>query len=231
MVDQMIVAIHQPNYLPWIGYFHKMEKSDIFIILDDGQYAKNQVANRNKIKNAKGWIYLTVPVLIKGHFGQLTSEVMIDNHINWRKKHWKSILYNYKNSEYFDEYSDFFEDLYQQEWDKLIDLNEYIIKNIAEMIGIQTEFIRSSTLNVKETSTKRLLDIVKAVGGDTYLSGAGGKDYMDEEMFASNGVILIYQDFRHPTYRQVFGEFVPKMSIIDLLFNEGPRSHDIIRGA
>ncbi len=226
-----MVAIHQPNYLPWIGYFHKIYNSDIFVFLDDRQYGKNQVANRNKIKTAKGWIYLTVPVLIKGHFGQLTLDVEIDNHINWRKKHWKSILFNYKKAHYFDDYSYFFEDLYQKEWEKLSELNEYIIRNIVNILGIKIKFIRSSELDIKGTSTENLINIVKAVGGDTYLSGIHGKDYMDENKFRENGINLTYQDFHHPTYRQLFGDFIPNMSIIDLLFNEGPKSNDIIRGA
>jgi hypothetical protein len=226
-----MVAIHQPNYLPWVGYFHKMDNSDIFVFLNDDQYAKNQVANRNKIKTAKGAIYLTVPVLIKGHSGQLTLDVEIDNHINWRKKHWKSILFNYKKAQYFGNYSLFFEELYQREWKKLSELNEYIIRNIAENLGIKTKFIRSSELGTEGMSTERLINIVRAVGGSTYLSGIHGKDYMDENKFKERGVNLTYQDFHHPAYRQLFGKFIPKMSIIDLLFNEGPESIDIIRGA
>jgi hypothetical protein len=226
-----IVAIHQPNYIPWIGYFHKIDKSDIFVFLDDGQYAKNQVANRNKIKTAKGWIYLTIPVLIKGHYGQSTQDVEIDNHINWRKKHWKSILFNYNKAQYFKKYSTFFKELYKREWKKLSELNEFIIRHIMEALSIKTELIRSSELNVQNTQTDRLIDIVKAVGGNTYLSGIHGKDYMDENKYKESNIKLTYQDFHHPTYNQLYGEFVPNMSIIDLLFNEGEGSIDIIRGA
>jgi hypothetical protein len=208
-----------------------MYNSDIFVFLDDIQYGKNQVINRNKIKTAKGWTYLTAPVLIKGHFGQLISEVKIDNHINWRKKHWKSILYNYKKAQHFDDYSGFFEDLYQKEWKKLSELNEYIIKNIAEFLDIKTKFFRSSELNIEGNATKRLVNIVKAVGGDAYFSGIQSKDYMEDHLFTENGIKLIYQDFHHPTYNQLFGEFIPKMSVIDLLYNEGLKSIEIIRGA
>jgi hypothetical protein len=208
-----------------------MYNSDIFVFLDDSQYGKNQVINRNKIKTAKGWTYLSVPVLIKGHFGQLISEVKIDNHINWRKKHWKSILYNYKKAHHFDDHSSFFEDLYQREWKKLSELNEYIIRNIAEFLDIKTKFIRSSELNIEGDATQWLVNIVKAVGGDSYFSGLQSKDYMEDHLFAENGIKLIYQDFHHPTYKQLFGEFIPKMSVIDLLYNEGLKSTEIIRGA
>ncbi len=208
-----------------------MYNSDIFVFLDDSQYGKNQVINRNKIKTAKGWTYLTVPVLIKGHFGQLISEVKIDNHINWRKKHWKSIIYNYKKAHHFDDYSSFFEDLYQSEWKKLSELNEYLIRNIAEFLDIKTKFIRSSELNIEGNATERLVNIVKAVGGDAYFSGIQSKDYMEDHLFAENDIKLIYQDFHHPIYNQLFGEFIPKMSVIDLLYNEGLKSIEIIRGA
>ncbi len=208
-----------------------MYNSDIFVFLDDSQYGKNQVINRNKIKTAKGWTYLTTPVLIKGHFGQLISEVKIDNHINWRKKHWKSIIYNYKKAHHFDDYSSFFEDLYQREWKKLSELNEYLIRNIAEFLDIKTKFIRSSELDIEGNATERLVNIVKAVGGDAYFSGIQSKDYMEDHLFAENGIKLIYQDFHHPTYNQLFGEFIPKMSVIDLLYNEGLKSIEIIRGA
>lgn len=227
----MIVSIHQPNYLPWIGYFHKIYHSDIFVILDDVQFGKNQVINRNKIKTDKGWAYLTVPVLVKGHFGQLIKEVRLDNHINWRKKHWKSILYNYKKAEHFSNYSQYFENLYKSEWENLSKLNEDIIRNMVKFLEIQTKFIRSSELGIEGESTERLINIVKAVGGDTYLSGIQSKDYIDKNMFAKNGVKLIYQDFHHPKYNQLFGDFIPKMSVIDLLFNEGQKSIEIIKGA
>jgi hypothetical protein len=226
-----IVAIHQPNYIPWIGYFHKMLGSDIFVFLDDSQYSKNQPINRNTIKTAQGEMYLTVPVLIKGEFGQTTSEVKINNHINWRKKHWKSILLNYKKAKYFELYSHFFEELYQNEWDKLSELNEFVIRNIADFLKIEIDFIKSSELEIKGESTERLLNIVKSVEGDTYLSGIGAKDYLDEDMFTESEISLTYQDFHHPVYNQLYGEFKPKMSIIDLLFNEGPRSLEIIKGA
>lgn len=226
-----VVCIHQPNYLPWIGYFHKIHCSDIFVFLDDVQYPKGQVVNRNKIKTPNGEHYLTVPVFGKGHFGQLISEVTIDNHIAWKKNHWKSILFNYSKAPYFSDHSHFFEELYQKEWELLSELNVYIIRNIAEMLDMDTKFIRSSGLDIEENSTKRLIDIVKAVGGNTYLSGTYARGYQDESSFKENDIELMYQDFQHPTYNQLFGEFIPKMSIIDLLFNEGKKSKDFIRGA
>lgn len=227
---ERIVAIHQPNYIPWIGYFHKIHKSDIFVFLDDVQYPKGQVVNRNKIKSASGEQYLTVPVHKKGHFGQLISEVTIDDHITWRKNHWKSILFCYSKAPYFSDYSHFFEDLYQKEWEYLSELNIYIVRNITEILGLEIEFIRSSELNIDETSTERLISIVKGVGGNTYLSGTYARGYQDESSFKENGIKLVYQDFQHPIYNQLFGEFIPNMSVIDLLFNEGKKSIDFMRG-
>ena len=225
-----MVSIHQPNYLPWIGYFHKIFLSDVFVFLDDVQYPKGQLVNRNKIKTANGEMYLNVPVITKGRSKQLIMEANIDNHINWKKKHWKSISLNYKKAQFFDKYSPFLEELYQSEWKKLSEMNEYIIMHITETLGIRTRFLRSSELDISGKSTKRLVNIVKAVGGDTYLSGKGAKDYMDEQMFVETKIDLKYQDFKHPTYNQLFGKFLPNMSIIDLLFNEGEKSIDFIRG-
>ncbi|UCE36851.1 MAG: WbqC family protein [Thermoplasmata archaeon] len=225
-----VIAIHQPNYIPWLGYFHKIYHSDLFVFLDSVQYPKGQLVNKNRIKTANGELYLTVPVLTKNRFGQNINEVRIDNHINWRKKHWKSMLLNYKNALFFQEYSQFFEALYERDWDQLADLNIYLIENITKILGIKCEFAKSSDLEVSGDGTELLINICKAVGANTYLSGIGSKGYMKDTEFAENAVNLRYQEFNHPQYKQQFGEFITNLSIVDLLFNEGPNSKKIIVG-
>ena len=219
-----VVAIHQPNYLPWLGYFHKIYCSDTFVFLDSVQFPKGQLVNKNRIKTANGELLLTVPVLTKKRFGQNINEVRIDNHINWRKKHWKSILLNYKNALFFQDHSKFFETVYERNWSILSDLNIYLIENITKLMGMKCEFARSSEMDVSGEGTELIINICKAVGGNTYLSGTGAREYMKEAMLTENGLNLRYQEFKHPRYRQLFGDFLPNISIIDLMFNEGPNS-------
>lgn len=218
----MIVGIHQPNYLPWLGYFYKIAKSDVFVFLDNVPYTKNSIINRNKIKTQHGAMWLTVSVLTKGRYGQLINEVEINNNIHWSKTHWKTICTNYVKAPYFQEYMSLFESVYQREWRKIADLNETLIRLICEILSIKSvKVIRASELDVSGKSTELLINICKAVGADTYLSGFGGKKYMDEKLFEKNGIKLKYYEVQHPIYKQLWADFIPNLSVIDLLFNEG----------
>ena len=225
----MIAAIHQPNYLPWLGYFYKIARSEVFVFLDNVQYGKNNIINRNKIKTAQGAAWLTVGVLSKGRLGQLIKDVDINNDTSWRRTHEKSISQNYSKAPYFKKYKDFFEDIYYKQWEKLVHLNEALIKLNCDLLGIRdVKFIRASELSISGQSTELLINICKAIGADTYLSGFGGKKYMDEKAFEQASISLSYYDFDHPTYNQLWGEFIPNLSIIDLLFNEGGKSLEIL---
>lgn len=226
----MIVSIHQPNFIPWAGYFYKIIQSDIFVLLDDVQFTKNSYQNRNRIKTARGAAWLTVPVLTKGHFQELMNEILINNDVEWRKKHWRTIVENYNRSPYLALYREYFADLYSQEWISLVDLNEAIIRHLATELGLETEIIKSSQLDVKGSGTERLIRICQALGGDTYLSGHGGKKYLDERLFGEEEIDLTYYDFAPPVYPQGYGHFIPGLSIIDLIFNCGEKSLDIILG-
>jgi hypothetical protein len=223
----MRVAIHQPQYLPWLGYFDKMDQSDVFVLLDDVQYKKNEWQNRNKIRNAKNWHWLTVPVLFK--FKQKINEVRINNRNNWRDKHLKSIEVNYSRATYFEKYISFFRETYLKEWEYLVDLNIHFIRYLKDALGIKAELARSSDLGVKGKRTERLVDICGQLGADTYISGAGAKDYLDEEKFKKSGITLEFQDYRHPEYLQAYDGFEPHMSVIDLLFCHGRDSLNIIK--
>jgi len=217
----MILSVHQPQYLPWLGFFHKIAKSDIFVFLDDVQYKKREFQNRNKIRTKDGWLWLTVPVITKGKYTQKILEVEIDNTSDWAIEHFRSIELNYSKAEFFKEHRNFFESLYKKKWEKLIDINLEIIKYIMNCWNIKTPVYFSSSLNLQTSKTQRIIDICKHFKADTYLSGSGGKDYLEESLFHQNNIKLIYQKFEHPVYQQCFSGFEPYMSAIDLLFNCG----------
>jgi hypothetical protein len=220
----MVISVHQPQYLPWLGYFHKIYHSDAFVFLNNVQYKKREYQNRNRIKTKDGEMWLTVPVLgDSGPYPNISS-VRIDNSQRWRQIHRRALFINYGRAPYFAKYSPFFEEVYKKEWEKLIDLNIHIIRYIAEALGLKTPVYLESQLGIKTTETNRIVDICKALKADAYLSGAGGKEYLDEKQFGLNGIKLSYQDFRHPEYPQCHGPFIPYMSTVDLLFNCGEES-------
>ncbi len=229
----MILSAHQPNYLPYIGFFHKIASCDIFAIWDTVQFVKRGTfgwMNRNRIKTHDGWMWLTVPVLTKGKYDQLIIDTYINNKLPWRKKHWRSINLNYNSAPYFGKYSSFFEGLYEKDWEKLAYLNETIIRHIVDILGIKTKIIKCSDLKLNSHGTDLIIETCKKLGADTFLSGIHGKDYLEEEKFRDNNIKLIYQDFKHPQYRQLHGSFIEGMSVIDLIFNEGGNSLGLIMG-
>ena len=225
----MIISIHQPQYLPWLGYLDKIAKADAFCFLDNVQYKKNEWQNRNRIKTAQKQQWLTVPVLYR--FPQKINEVKINNAVNWKRKHLQALITNYNKSPFFLEYIDFFEEVYSKDWEFLSELNVYLIDQICKMLDLQAkQTVLASTLSLSEDPTGRLIDICKALGGDTYLSGQDGAKYMDLEQFNQQGIRVMVQDFQHPEYPQLFGDFVSHLSIVDLLFNCGPESMQRIKG-
>lgn len=226
----MIVAIHQPHYLPWLGYFYKMASCDTFVLLDNVGYSKNGFINRNRIKTPQGPTWLTVGVLTRNHFGQPINKVEINNTVPWNNTHYKSLSHNYARAPYFLEYKTCFEDVYRQKWERLADLNEALIKVISILLGMNIKYIRASKLNVPGHRTELLVNICKALGANTYLSGPMGREYMDEELFKKEGLSVRYSDFKHPAYKQLWGDFIPNMSIVDLMFNKGQESLGILTG-
>lgn len=224
-----IAAIHQPNFLPWLGYFYKIANSDIFIILDDAQYTKNSFINRNKIKTPQGTQYITLPVSHTGKFGQLILECSIDDKEKNAKKITRTIELNYRKAKYFSDYFDEFQKILNSNTSNLAEINVLLIEWILEALNIQSEIRRSSELkNVTGKSTERLVSICQSVGADEYLSGFGGVKYQEEAVFKESAIKLKMTDFHHPQYPQCWGDFIPNLSIIDLLFNCGPESKRIL---
>ncbi|MBN1871183.1 MAG: WbqC family protein [Candidatus Omnitrophica bacterium] len=230
----MRISVHQPQYLPWLGYFHKIFSSDVFVFLDDVQYKKREFQNRNKIKNGDDWMWLTVPVVGNEDPYPNLSDVFIDNEQDWQRRHWRAIYLNYKHAPYFKDHCDFFENVYNSKWDRLNDLNMALIKYIDSSLGIEKPVYLSSEFKLDTVKTQRIIDICKALKADTYLSGLGGKDYLEEDRLAESSIRLEYQDFHHPVYKQLNmkdkDSFIPCLSTIDLLFNHGPESIDILTG-
>ncbi|MCD6441844.1 MAG: WbqC family protein [Candidatus Marinimicrobia bacterium] len=229
----MICSIHQPQTFPWIGYFAKIFQSDIFVILDNVQFKKNEWQNRNRLKTPAGWQWLTVPVIHR--FGQLISEVKVNNTVNWRKKHIQTLKTFYGKAPFFKIYFPEIEELYQKQWESLADFNLAGIKWILDKLAIQTPVKIASDLKELQKHSEvspdeRLILITKIMKADSYLSGAGGINYLKTDLFPNNSLNLIFQKFEHPVYRQLHGKFVSYLSILDLLLNEGPYSLNIIKG-
>jgi len=226
----MIIAIHQPQYLPWLGYFDKIDKSDIFVFLDDVQFKKNEWQNRNRTKTAGrgGWQWITVPVIHR--FGQKINEVKINNQENWCKKHLHQLETNYFKSPHFLQCYDFLKETYARKWENLSEVNIYFIEYLTKTLGIKKQLVKSSDLKVIGEKTDRLVNICKMLNASTYLSGVGAKEYIELKKFESEKIKVIFQDFHHPVYKQLYGEFIPNLSVGDLLFNYGDESLKILRG-
>jgi len=223
----LIVAIHQPQYLPWLGYIDKMRRADVFCFLDNVQYKKNDWQNRNRIKTAQGWQWLTVPVHYR--FPQKINEVSINNSVKWRQKHLQALISNYSRTPFFKDFIRLFEQVYSENWESLCELNILFAERLGHAIGLrQISVVKASDYTLRDDPTDRLIDICRALQADTYLSGQDGVKYMNLERFEQNGIRVVVQDFRHPVYPQAFKGFQSHMSAVDLLFNCGPKSMEKI---
>jgi hypothetical protein len=221
----MKVVINQSNYLPWKGYFDLIHDADLFIFHDDLQYTKNDWRNRNKIKTSRGLEWLTIPVGTNEH--RLINEVVLPADPSWRSKHWRLLQENYCHAPHFARYADFFREVYEQRsWTRLAELNQFLIKTIArEFLGISTEFTDSAQFGFTTRKQERVLDLLKAVGARTYVSGPAAKAYLDSERFTEVGIELVWKDYSgYPEYMQPFPPFEHAVSIVDLLFNTGPEA-------
>lgn len=224
----MILTAHQPVYLPWLGLFHKIALADKFVFFDQVQYVPKDWISRNQIKTQNGPVMLTVPVLRKGYLNKKIAEIEVNNDVPWARKHWKTVLLNYGKSQYFKQYADFFEDIYNRKWDLLADLNLYMLKWFLQTLGINVPVERAGENNFEGSKSALVLDMCLKLGAEIYIFGVLGRDYTDVNTFLKAGVQPIFQSYRHPVYRQLHGDFLPCMSIIDLLFNEGPNALDIL---
>ena len=223
------VAILQSNYIPWKGYFDTIRSVDLFIFHDDLQYTKGDWRNRNKIKTPNGIKWLTIPCGTNEK--RLICEVEITDH-SWQKQHWNLIQMSYKKSEYFSVYKSFFEDIFLGEnWKNLSDFNQTIIKKISkEILNIDTEFDDSRRYELKEKKGDRVIELLKKANAEYYLSGPAAKDYINEKVFKENNISLEWMDYsNYPEYTQLYPPFEHFVSIIDLIFNEGPNTLNFMK--
>jgi hypothetical protein len=223
------LAIHQPQYLPWLGYLAKLDRADVFVLLDTVQFKKNEWQNRNRIRTAQGWQYLTVPVLHE--FPQRLDRVRINNQTDWRRKHVQALETHYGKAPYYDRYAPVFGELLAREWETLFPLNEAVLSALTEAFGITTPVVKASQYEAREEPTGRLVDLCKALGADRYLAGAGGRDYMHCEEFKAAGIAVEFQDFVSPEYAQAYRPFIAGLSAVDLLFNCGGEGFRHVREA
>ena len=222
MKQKKIVVIHQPDFMPWLGFFDRWKRSEIYIILDDVQFLRRGWHHRDKIKTKNGAKWLTVPVIKKGKYHQLIRDVKIDNQISWRSKHLNTIEANYKKAPYFEYYITKLRNVYDKKHTFLIDLNMSLLHLFAQEFGIITTNVFASDKYIKSTSTQRLVDLVKSVDGTAYFTGIGSKKYIDNSLFIKENIEIIWQEFNHLVYPQLHGDFIPNLSCLDFVMNCSP---------
>ena len=225
------IAVLQSNYIPWKGYFDIINSVDEFIIYDSIQFTKRDWRNRNIIKTANGPLWLTIPVNTKGRFFQKINETTVSDH-SWAKKHWDTIRMTYAAAPFFNEYRDIVEDLYVRaaKEDYLSRINYLFLFEICNLLGIKTKLINDTEYEAHGSKTERLVSLVKAADGDYYLSGPAAKSYIENEQFENAGIELEYIDYSgYPEYKQLYGDFVGTVSIIDLIFMQGKNAPDYMK--
>jgi hypothetical protein len=227
----MKCVINQPNYIPWRGYFHQIRKADIFVFYDDVQYDKHGWRNRNRIKSANGPMWLTIPVMKKGVIKNHSPihRIQIDWSRDWSRKHWTTIEQSYVKAPFFDLYASILKDLYDRHYELLADFTIELTVRIAAALGITgTRFIRSSTLSAVGTKTDRLLCILQSLGVSHYISGPAAMSYLDEGKLANAGISTEYMVYDYPQYSQLYPPYEPQVSVLDLLFMQGPDAPNYI---
>lgn len=226
----MIVAIQQPEHLPWLGFFHKMLSVDEFIYLDNVQFKKRYFENRNKIRtnNKPGFEWITVPVKSKGRFIQKINEVEIDYAMDWQRKYLNKLKQNYNKAEYFERVFPEIEHIIKNSYKKLVELNISLINCVRNYLDIKTPVIFASDI-CNGKGSELILELCVRKKANTYLSGPDGRNYLKLEDFFRNNIEIKYHDYQHPVYKQLQGSFISHSSIIDLLFNYGKGSVKIIK--
>jgi len=214
-----IIAIHQPNYIPWLGYFYKIYQSDIFVFLDDVQFSNEGMQNYHYIKTPQGSYRLKIPVNSK--FGESINEIKTRDELGWKKKHLKTIEMNYKKTKHFEEVFSDYSSLLLNDYNDLSHLDISIIRHICKKFGISTDFINSSQMNLNTKREEKVLDICSSLNSQIYYSGTGAKAYQNEENFSKRGIELRYSEFKAFEYPQLWGDFQSNVSVIDYLMNCG----------
>ena len=224
----MTVSILQSNYIPWKGYFDIIAKSDIFVIYDEVQYTRRDWRNRNLIKTDKGLKWLTIPV-VQYDFHQKIYETQISDE-NWKKNHKGTIQSNYAKAPFFKDYKEDFFSIYENSLTSLSEINRAFIEVICSILKIETKIIDSRTLNLVGDKQERLIHACKALCATTYLSGPAAKSYIEEDSFNQHSIQIEWMDYsNYKEYHQLYPPFEHGVSILDLIFNEGPNARQFLK--
>jgi len=227
--NEKIVAIVQPNFLPWIGYFEMGHRADVFVMLDDVQFVRREWVNRNKILNRseQGWQWLTVPINNVDRNTKI-NQIEIHEHARWVDKAITTIRHVYCKAPYFSKYFEEFESVLNTKYQRLLDFNVSIIQLVYRILGIDENLVLSSKFDINYTKDDKLLAICSELGATIYLANNGSMDYIDMYKFTGEGIGFVFQDYQHPEYEVKGFKFQPYMSVIDLIFWQGQRSLDLI---
>jgi hypothetical protein len=228
-----VIGILQPGYIPWMGFFEQLLLSDVFVLYDDVQYDKHGWRNRNRLKGPNGPIWLTVPVITKKQKLPLLRDVRIDRtQSKWPQKHLGTMRQYYSKAPYFNQYFSILYDVLTNSWEFLLDLDVALISIIKEWLNIETDIILSSEIGCNDLDpNRRLIEIISNLGGNVFYEGSSGKNYLEIEEFEKAGIRVVFQDYAPVVYPQLFGDFEPYLSVLDLIFNCGPESRDYILSA
>lgn len=224
------VGVLQPGYLPWLGFFDLIDRTDVFVLYDDVQYDKHGWRNRNRIKTATGPRWLTVPVH-HGHLGSAIVDVRIDNQLPWARKHVRSLRQSYARAPYAERYLPDVEAVLAERWERLVDLDIALVELLCGWLGLEGRVVRSSTLGIRGRRNERLLAICRHFEATRYLTGNAARAYLDVPLFERHGIEVEWQSYLHPVYPQLHGPFEINMSALDLLLNCGDESGAILTHA
>ncbi len=226
----MLVTIHQPEHLPWLGFINKADQADLLVLLDNVQYRVRYFQNRNRILGVNGVTWLVVPVFSKGYRNKTIREMEIDNTQKWQKAYGETIRHSYQHHPYYHAYAPFFQELCARPWTHLAELNEQIIRYFFDVLGVKTPIVRASDLDGQGSSSELLLDLCLKTKATAYLAGQLADHYLKEDIFRAHSIEVLHHRFAHPTYPQFNrSDFVSHLSTLDLLFNCGPEGLEIIR--
>lgn len=217
----MVLSGHQPNYWPYPGLIGKIMRSDKFIYVTKVQFEKKSWQKRNRIRTKEGWTYIQVPTITKGKFEQNICDVKIDNSLDWRQKHWRSISLVYGKAPFFSEYKDFIEDLYLKNWSYLSELDIYIMNFLLKELNVTTQVYYDKDYEFSGSKTDLLVDMCRELNCDTYLSNLGSASYVEINKFVERGMQHQYIDYKGCEYQQQFRGYEPNLSILDMLLNCG----------
>jgi len=231
----MIVAAHQPHYMPWLGYLDKIARADLFVVMDDLQFEAQNFQNRQRIKLGGGAAWLTVPVH-RGQTDRICDKTIISSsnpRHDWPRRHWETLRINYGRAPFFSDHADELHDVYTRRWENLVDLDRHMLTLAMRWLDIRTPIVSSSQLMLSGHKTARILDMCTKLRAKTYYTGAGGStDYLDVDQLARAGVAVEWQRFVHPTYQQRHPRagFSSHLGFLDLVLNCGPASRELLLG-